>query len=171
MAVIPLVPETKMADACKLIRLCNLLVRKVTWFVLTNTSATLILSLAFGADLMTRIAFIYSRLPRTHSLTFWLPETTLSLCLSLHFDLQKQHTLSFSHILTSRDSILFLFISTSRNSLTVPISKTQLNTRNMGAYTFCNLFLSCSAFSVRLFPVSNTASEISSNPERDKQPT
>ena len=32
----------------------------------------------------------------------------------------------------------------------------------MGAYTFCNLFLSYSAFSVRLVPVSNTASKISS---------
>ena len=38
-------------------------------------------------------------------------------------------------------------------------------------YTFCNLFLSCSAFTVRLRPASNLTSEISSNPERDKQAT
>ena len=69
MAVIPLVSETKMADVGKLISLGNLLVRKVTWLVLTTTSATLILSRAFGADCMTRIANIYSHLPRTHSLT------------------------------------------------------------------------------------------------------
>ena len=75
MAVIPFVTETKMVDVGKLIR-------KVTWFVLTTTSAPLILSRAFGADYMTRIAYIYSRLPRTHSLTFWLPETALSLSLS-----------------------------------------------------------------------------------------
>ena len=69
MVVMPLVPETKMADVGKLISLVNLLVRKVTWLVLTTTSATLILSRAFGADCVTRIAYIYSRLPRTHSLT------------------------------------------------------------------------------------------------------
>ena len=70
------------------ISLENLLVRKITWFVITTTSAPLILSRAFRADHMTRIAYIYSRLPRTHSLTFWFPGTALSL--SLHFDFQKQ---------------------------------------------------------------------------------
>ena len=89
----PLVPETKMMDIDKLISLGNLLVRKVTWFVLTNASAPLILSYAFGADHMTRIAYIYSCLPRTHSLIFWLPETAFSL----------------SHILTSRNSTLSLY--------------------------------------------------------------
>ena len=79
MAVIPLVPETKMVDVSKLISLENLLMRKVTWLVLTTMSAPLILSRAFGADHMTRIAYIYSHFPRTHSLTFWLPETALSL--------------------------------------------------------------------------------------------
>ena len=44
MAVMPLVPKTKMADIGKLISLRNLLVRKVTWLVLTTTSPTLILS-------------------------------------------------------------------------------------------------------------------------------
>ena len=81
MAVIPLVPETKMEDVGKLINLRNISARKVTWFVLATMSTTLILSHAFGADRMTRIAYIYSRLPRTHS---------------LHFDFQRQHTLSLS---------------------------------------------------------------------------
>ena len=57
MAVIPLVPETKMVDVGKLISLENLLVREVMGFVLTTTSAPLILSRAFGADHMTRIAY------------------------------------------------------------------------------------------------------------------
>ena len=70
MAVMPLVPETKMADVGKLISLRNILVWKVTWLVLTTTSATLILSSDFGADCMTRIAYIYSRLSRTHSFPF-----------------------------------------------------------------------------------------------------
>ena len=144
MAVIPLVPETKMRDVAKLTSLENLLIRKITWFLLTSTSAALILSRAFGAEHMIRIAYIYSRLPRTHFHTFWLPETALSLS---------------------------LFISTSRNSLTLPLSKARLNTRNLGAYTFLDLFLTFSAFSVRFVPVLNTASEISPNPERDKQPT
>ena len=69
MAVMPLVPETKMADVGKLISLRNLMVRKVTSLVLTTTSATLILSRAFGDDCRTRIAYICSRLPSTHSLT------------------------------------------------------------------------------------------------------
>ena len=72
-----------MADVGKRISLGNLLVRKVEWFVLTTTSITLILSRALGADRMTRIAYIYSRLSRTHSLTFWLTETANSHSLSL----------------------------------------------------------------------------------------
>ena len=149
MAVIPLVPETKMADVGKLISAGNLLVWKVTWLVLTITSATLILSRAFGADCMTRITYIYSLLLRTH-------------CLS-HFLLQRRHTLTHS-ILTHRDSFS-LFISTSRNSLTLPFSKTQFNTCNMGVYTFYNLFLSSSSFSTGLFPASNIDSEIRQTPK------
>ena len=114
MIVIPLVPETKMVDVSKLICLGNLLVRKVTGFVLITMSATLILSRAFG-----------------------LPIYTLAF----------QELILF-HIFTYRDSTLSFHIVT------------QLNSRNMGAYTFCNLFLSCSAFSVKLLPASNTASEI-----------
>ena len=81
MAVMPLVPKTKMADVGKLISLRNLLVRKVTWLALTTTSATLILSRAFGAECMTRITYIYSRLPRTHSFPFRLTEATHALTL------------------------------------------------------------------------------------------
>ena len=90
MAVMPLVFEINKADVSKLISLGNLLVRKVTWLVLTTTSVTLILSRAFGADCMTRIAYIYSRIPRTHSLTLWLTETAHTHTLSLlHFDFQQ----------------------------------------------------------------------------------
>ena len=63
MAVMPLVLETKMADARKLISLGNLLARKTTWLVLTTTSATSVLSQVFGAYCMTRIVYKYSRLP------------------------------------------------------------------------------------------------------------
>ena len=78
MAVIPLVSETKMVDVGKLIRLGSLLVRKVWWFVPTTTNAPLILSHTFGTDHMTKIAYIHTRLPRTHSLLFWLTERALS---------------------------------------------------------------------------------------------
>ena len=90
-----------MADVGKLISLGNLFVGKVTWLVLTTTSATSILSCDFGADCMTRAAYIYTlvfqelilsistRWDNTLSYTatykdnslfpFWLPETTHSL--------------------------------------------------------------------------------------------
>ena len=97
MAVMSHVPETKMADVDKLISLRNLLVRKVPWLVLTIMSATLILSRAFGADCMTMIAYIYSRLPRTHSFHCNFQRNTLS-----PFRLtETTHTHSFSYILTS----------------------------------------------------------------------
>ena len=95
MAVMPLVPETKVEDVGKLISLGNLLVKKVTWLVFTTTSATFILTSAFGADCMTRIAYIYTHLPRTHSFPFRLTETTRSFTLWL----TETHTLS--NILTS----------------------------------------------------------------------
>ena len=100
------VPETKIADVGKIISLGNLLVRKVMWLVLTTTSATLILSLAFGAVCMARISYIYSRLPGTHALTFFTyRDKTLSLPLS---------------ILTSRDSTLSLSLSPLRLTETTP---------------------------------------------------
>ena len=84
-----------MVDVGKLISVENLLVKKVTGFVHTTTSATLILSHLFVAAHMTKIAPIYFLLPRalslslslSHTHTFWVPETALSL---LHFDFQKQ---------------------------------------------------------------------------------
>ena len=89
MAVIPLFPKTKMVDVGKVISLENLLVRKVTWFVLTMTSASLILSGAFGAGYMTRIANIYSCLPRTLSLSLTHILTYRESTLSLHFRLPE----------------------------------------------------------------------------------
>ena len=63
MAVMSLVPETKMADVGKLISLGNLLARKTTWLVLTTTSTTSILSRVFGAYCMTRVINKYCHLP------------------------------------------------------------------------------------------------------------
>ena len=147
MAVIPLVPETKMADVGKLISLGNLLVRKTTWLVLTTTSATSILSRVIGAYCMTKIVYKYSRLKTLilfHIFTYrvntlfplWLPKRTLSLS---PFRLtESTHSSSFLH-----------FTSTTSKM-----------------YTWCNHSLPCYTFSVRLFPASNT--EIPSN-HRKKQ--
>ena len=138
MAVIQLVPETKMVDVGQLISLENLLIRKLTRFVLTTTSTSLILSCAFGADHMTRIAYIYIYI-YIYSLVF--QELILS-----HFDLQKQHTHTHTHSLSLSLSLslsIYLSItsfSNPRNSLTLPVRKRQLNTRNMGAHTFSKLF-------------------------------
>ena len=84
----PLVPETKMVDVGKLISLGNLLVRKVSWLVLTTTSTTLILSRTFGADRMTRICIYTLSFSKNSHSPFWLPETAHSLSL-LHFDFQQ----------------------------------------------------------------------------------
>ena len=98
MAVMPLVLETKMADVGKLISHGNLLVRKVTWLVLTTTSVTLILSRAFGADCMTRIAYIYSRLRSSHSFSILTSrDNTFSF---LHFDFQQSTTRKCIHSAT-----------------------------------------------------------------------
>ena len=58
MAVMPLVPQTEMADVAKLMSLGNLLARKTTWLVLTTTSATSILTCVFGASYMTWIVYL-----------------------------------------------------------------------------------------------------------------
>ena len=79
MAVMPLVPEIEMADVSKLINLWNLLVRKVTWLVLTTTSAILILSRTFGAICMTRIAYILSFPDHSLSYTATYRNNSLSL--------------------------------------------------------------------------------------------
>ena len=51
--VMPLVPETKMADVSILISLEDLLARRTTWLVLKTTSTTSIFSRVFGAYSMT----------------------------------------------------------------------------------------------------------------------
>ena len=72
-----LFPKPKMADVGKLISLGNLVVRKVTWLVLTTTSTTLILSRAF-----------WSRLPVPDCLYILSPFKN-----SFLFDSQRQHIL------------------------------------------------------------------------------
>ena len=109
MAMMPLVPETKMADVGKLISLGNLLVRKVTWLVLTTTSATLIF-----------VPCIWSRLHDKDC---------------LYILSSSKHSLSY--IVISRDNTL------SRTFWLPAVNSTKM-------YIFCNLFLSCPAFSVRL---------------------
>ena len=99
MAAIPLVPETKMVDVGKLISLENLLVRKVTWFVLTTTSTSLIFNLHIWSrphdkDFLyiissskNSLSHILTYRDSTHTFslslslthTFWFPETVLSL--------------------------------------------------------------------------------------------
>ena len=79
MAVMPLVPEIKMADIGKLISFGNLWARKTTWLVLTTTSATSILSHDFRAYCMTKISIdthIFQ-----HSFSF-------------HSNFQREHSLS-----------------------------------------------------------------------------
>ena len=145
MTVMPLVPETKMVDVGKLISLGNLLVRKVTWLVLTTTTATLILFRAFGADCMTRIAYIYSRLPSSHSLTLWLPETTHTLS-PLHFDFQQSTPRKCIHSAT-----FFFFVWPFRLDLLQPQTQPQTfcqtpketnnqhGRRNMPSCTRCHI--------------------------------
>ena len=120
-----------MVDVSKLISFGNLLVRKVTWFMLSTTSAHLSLcprkiNGVFGADHITRIS---SRLTITHSLTFWLPET---------------------------DWLCQLVTHSSRHVTWVGI--------------YSAIFFSCSVVSFGLVPFLRTASDISSNSERDKRP-
>ena len=145
----PLVLETKMADARKLISLGHLLSRKTTWLVLTTTSATSILSRVFGAYSMTRIVYNYSHLPTlilfhifpNRANTFfpvWLPERTLSL----------------SPFRLKVNTLFPLFTFDFQQSTA------------MKMYTPCNHSLPCNTFSVRLFLASNT--EILSN-HRKKQ--
>ena len=147
MAVMPLVPKTKMVDVGKLISLRNLLVRKTTWLVLTTTSTTSILSRDFGAYCMTRIIYKYSHLPtlilfliftyRVNTLfPLWLPERTLSLSLFL----LTESTHSFS--------LFFIWLPTVKYILS-------------GTIFFLGIL-----FRWDFFPASNT--EISSN-HRKKQ--
>ena len=108
----PLVSETKMADVGKLISLGNLLARKTTWWVLTTTSATSILSHVFGAYCITKIVYKYSQPPTLILFLLWLPERTLSLS---PFRLtESTHPSCFLHLTSSsqqsRKCILFATI-------------------------------------------------------------
>ena len=141
MAVMPRLPETKMVAVGKLISLGNLLVRKVMWLVFTTASATLIFVLRIWSRQGLPIYTLVFQELIIFSL--WLPETTLSFS-TLKLT-ETTHTLSLIFWLPA------------------------VNPSKM--YIFYNLFLSCSTFSIRLAPASNTTTKISSNPERDKQPT
>ena len=126
MAVMLLVPETKMADVGKLISLGDLLARKTTWLVLTTTSATSILSRVFGANCMTKISMNILIFQLFSIITF--RENTLTLSIS-----------------TNRVNTLFLFFTFDFQQSTA----TKM-------YTVCNHYLSCYTLSVRLFLASNT---------------
>ena len=98
MVVMPLVQETKMADVGKLTSLGNLVVRKITWFVLTSTSATLIWPSAFGDELHDKYClYILSSSENSLSYTVTYRDSSLSLSLSLSLS----RSLSHSYILTS----------------------------------------------------------------------
>ena len=101
MAVMPLVPGTQMVDVGKLIGLGNLLAWKITWLVLTTTSATSIFSRIFEVYCMTSIVYKYSHLPTLIFFTFSRTRSTHYFHCnfqrehphSLHFDSQIQHNL------------------------------------------------------------------------------
>ena len=141
MAVMPLVPETKMAEVGKLINLGNLLARKTTWLVLTNTFATSILCRILEPTAWQRWSI--NILIFQHSFSF-------------HCDFQREHSHSL-HFESTHSSSFFTFDCQHSTATKM--------------YTLCNHSLPCYNFSVRLFPDSKTTTEISSNPERDKHPT
>ena len=147
MDVMPLVPETKMADVSILI----ILARGTTWLVLKTTSATSIFSRAFGAYFMTRISINTLIFPHTLFQNFtWSVNTALF------------------HIFTYRVNTLFPVWFPERILSLSPFQLTE-STHSSSFFTFdlqqstalCNHSLPCYTFSVRLFPASNT--EISSN--------
>ena len=99
--------------------------------------------------------YILSSSKNSHSL---YRENTLSFTFSLT-ETAHTHTHTHTHI---HSLSLSLSLSVSLTFWLPAVNPTKM-------YTFCNLFLSGSAFLVRFSPASNTASEISTNPERDKQ--
>ena len=148
----PLVPETKIADDGKLINVGILLVRKVTWFVFTTMSATLIFVPLFSSRLhdknclyilssFQQLIFPFRLTETTRSLTLRLTETTLS----FNFNFQRQFSLTRLSSLTS-------------------------SSQPHEMCTLCNYFLPCSTFTVRLASASKITTEISSN-HRKKQTT
>ena len=189
MAVMPLVPETKMVDVGKLISLGNLLVRKVCnsdfvrrfWSQLHDKNCLYILSF-FHFKSQRQLTLLHYNFQRQLTLSiltsrdntlfpFWLPETTHS----FHFDFQRQLTLS---ILTSRDNSLFPFWlpETTHSfhfdfqrqhtlSLLHLISSSQPHKNVYILQPFSFLF-----YKGRLAPASKTTTEISST-HRKKQTT
>ena len=111
MDVIPLVPETKMADISILISLGNLLARRTTWLLLKTTSPTSISSRVFGAYYMTTILYKYAHLPTLSLFSFSQFHLESQHITLSHFHLPGQHTLSS---VTSRENTLTLSISTNK---------------------------------------------------------
>ena len=95
MDVMPLVPETKMADVSILISLGNLLACRTTWLMLTTRSATSIFSRVFGAYPMTRILYKYFVSHHSSSLShFYLQGQHTQSSVTANYDKQILHTLS-----------------------------------------------------------------------------
>ena len=108
-------PKQRWWTSVKLISLGNLLVRKVTWLVVTTTSATLILSCDFDKNCLyilssfknsffsisthTDNTLSYTATYRDNALfPFWLPETT--------------HTLSLLHLTSSSQPHICILFAT-----------------------------------------------------------
>ena len=134
--MIPLIPKTKMVDIGKLISLRKLLVRKITWFVLATTYAPLILSCAFGADHKTRITYIYSLLLRTHSLTFWLPETAWPCHWVIQFNMHNMGAYTFCNHFFFLFYLYSLTCSSLEHSLRNFVKPRKGQTTNIGEDTF-----------------------------------
>ena len=136
-----LVPETKMMDIGKLISFGNLLVRKVTWLMLSTTSTPLILPHTFEADHMSRVSHIYSQLAVTHSLTFWLPETAWLCQLVTHSSIHAKwvHIYSVTFCFPVLPSRLDLFQSCTQSQTFCQIlkeTKDQQDNKDKGENTF-----------------------------------
>ena len=112
MDVMPLVPETKMADVSILISLGKLLARRTTWLMPKTTFTTSISSRVFGANIWQEFSIntlIFQHSPSFHIFTYkantispvWLPERTLSLS---QFQLtESTHSSSFLHLTSTTD--------------------------------------------------------------------
>ena len=144
----PLVPETKMADVGKLISLGNLLIRKVTWLVLTTTSANLEPTAWQGLLIYTHV----------------FQELILSILTSRDSTHTHTHTHTRTCTHTHTHTHTHMHTHTHTHSLSLSLLHFDFQLSKIIMYTVYNLFLSCSTFSVRLFLASNTALEISSNP-------
>ena len=94
MAMMPLVPETKMKDVGKVISVGNLLVRKVTCLVLTTTSATLIFVPCIWSRLHDKDCLYILSSPKnslSYTVTYRDSTHTLTLSVSLSVSLFLLH--------------------------------------------------------------------------------